>query len=808
MHNLWNDVRYSLRLLAKTPGFTAAAVLLLGLGLGINVTVFTALNAVLIRPMPGISDPDTLLFIGRIERGQDFDNSSYPDFRSYRDGNNTLSGLAAFDDRPFTLSSENNTERLRGQLVSANYFAVAGVKPAAGRFPLPSEDKPGSEAVAIISHNLWMRRWAGDRSVIGKQVVVNGKPSTITGVAAPGFRGVSLPGGVDIWAPIEHYASAGMLEARDGSMLMMIGRLRPGVRLGQAQANVAAIARQLQSDYPKDNGNKLHQVAGYHPLAHPGVKSEALTFLGILTAVTFIGLIVICANVANLMLARASTRSREVAVRQALGASRFRLMRQILVEGLLVSLAGAGTGVLISQYGVEMLMSYLPSAEISMDAMDLSAGGAVLGYAAAMALICTIAFALAPAWQISKSKVWATMRAGELSSAPDRSRLRSALTVAQVALCAVLLAGAGLVFRSLQQLQSIDPRFQADNLLLVSFDAELNGHDQRAAQQMQAQILERAAAIPGVKDATLARQIPFTHSGLGLGPMHGGVVDQQHSMGSDCNVVGPHYFRTMGIGLLAGRDILPSDTPTSQRVVVINETLARRFWPNQDPIGQYLYIDDGDGRGWQVVGLTGDSRYRDATEPARTFFYVPLTQRSMNDVTLHVRSGVDPASLMPLVRKEVAAVDPYLPLYNVRTMRGIIQESFWPQRLATSIIGLSSLMTMLLAGIGLYAVKSLQVQQRRREIGIRMAIGAAAGLIQAGILREGMKLAAIGLVIGIALATAGTQVLSSLLYGVTPADPLTFLAVIVLLLAVMLLASYIPARQATRVDPMVALRYE
>jgi predicted permease len=816
---LLTDLRYALRLLAKQPALTLAVVLLLALGLGASTTIFTLLNAILIRLLPGIAAPERLVMLGRTHQGQGFDPSSYPNYRDYRDQNSVFSGVCAFDHTAFSLSSAGVTERAQGAVVSGNYFEVLGVRPAAGRFFLPQEDQaPGRDLVAVISHRLWQGRFGADPAVVGSKLLLNARPFTVVGVAGQGFLGARTQRPVDVWVPIMAQAhdlsGPQWREQRRANWLDLIARLKPGLEHGQAAANLATIARRLEAAYPKENKSKGIVVAPYHPLG-PDAARDTGAMLGILTAVTGLVLLVACANVANLLLAQASTRRREIAIRLALGAGRARLVRQLLVEGLLLAFAGGLASLLVAMWGAEPIFTLFPPSEGVPVPLDLSPDARVAAYAAALAALSALVFGLAPAWQASRPDLTPALKAGEGAIVGRRSRFSQGLVVFQVALCAVLLVGAGLFERTLGNLRSIDPQMKTDNMLLLSLAPALNGYQPPAARQLYAQLLERIGGLPGVVSVTTAQIVPFSQRGLALGRLFAGAAEQGEGLQADCNLVGPGYLGAMGIPLIAGRDFERSDRDGAPRVAIINQNLARRLWPDQNPLGQPVRIGKPDSEPWQIVGVAQDSRYRSAVEKVRPFYYLPSDQLSVPgftaltlDRTLHMRTAGNPLPLIEPVRRVVRGVDPHLPLYDIKTLDAHLDASFWPQRLAATLVGLFSLLATVMATLGLYAVMANHVARRTREIGLRMALGATPPAILRATLRRGLAVAAGGLAAGLLVALVAARLLGSLLYGVKPADPLTFAGVAGLLVAVALAACYLPARRATRVDPAVALRHE
>ena len=814
MSTLLQDVRYALRGLVNRPGVTAAAVFILALGFGVNTSIFNLLDAILIRPLPGIGQPERLVLMGRTVDGRGFDSLSYPNYLDLGAGGTAFQSVAAYSHRFFNLSVAGETVRVPGAVVSANYLEVLGVD-----IPLGRGLQPESGDAAVISHTLWRRAYDSDPAVLGRTATVNGRALTIVGVTPAGFVGSDIrEPPLDIWIPIgspaQTWPSPALSPDRGTNWLSVIGRLKPGVAPSRAQADASGIARQLQQAYPRENRGMGVAVAPYHALGGGDARRDTSRMLALLLAVTVLVLLVACANVAGLLLAQASTRGREVAIRLSLGAGRGRLVRQFFVEGLVLSVVACAAGLAISVWTADLLPQLFPVAEGVRPALDLSPGFPLVMYALSVAAASSIVFSLLPALQASTPAAASNLKTGQGTAAWRGSRVRDGLAVLQVALSVVVLAAAGLLARSLQTLHSIDPLMRTDGLLLASLDPALNGYDEAAAKRFYQQLLERAGGLPGVESASFARLAPFSNSGMSLGPVRGGIRRDGPGLGSDCNLVGPDYFRTLGITVVRGREFGVTDREGAPRVAIVNETLARRLWPGADPLGQTMRLAGESGE-WTVAGVARDSRYRSATEPPRPFLYLPALQftspvfsNRLPAFTLHLRVGGDPLGLVGPLRRLVREMDPNLPLYNVRTARGQLDSSFWPWRMAATLVGFFSLMAVAMATVGLYAVTAYRVSRRTAEIGVRMALGATPREVLASTASGGMRLAAAGLAAGIPLALAGTRVLTAFLYGVTAADFLTYAGVSVLLLATAMVACYLPARRATRVDPNVALRYE
>ncbi len=815
MGALLQDIRYAVRILAAKPGFTAAAALVLALGLGANTAIFNLLHAILLRPLPGVELPERLVLIGRTWQKQGFDSLSYPDYLDYRQRNEVFSGVAAGAHGVFNLNAAGETVRASGAVVSANYFDVLRAKPSLGRTFQPSEEAArGGGAVAVISHRLWRRLYASDTAVIGRMAIVNGRPLTIVGVAPSGFVGTDIrEPAIDVWIPIGSPAQTrpapDMRADRGWNWLTVIARLKPAVDVGQAAANVRAMHDQLKHDAASGIA-----VASYHALGGGGARQNTGTLLLALSIGAGMLLLVACANIAGLLLVQASTRSREIAVRVALGAGRGRLVRQFLAEGLVLSAVGCVASLLICSWSADLLLRLFPLSEGVAPALDLQPDLPLAAYALGMALLGSVAFSLVPALHASKPDLTSALRAGGTAAGSRGSRFRDVLAVVQVALSVLLLATAGLLARTLHAVQSIDPLMRTDKVLLASLDPALNGYGEAAAKRLYARLLERITGMPGVESASMARDVPFSNSGTSFGPLLGGGLSEGAGIQSDCNLVGPAYFRTLGIEVVRGRDVRASDNEGSPRVAIVNQTLARRFWPAEDPLGKPIRFA-GQNELWTVVGVARDSRYRSATEPARPLLYLPALQFSspafadqLPDFTLHVRTSGSPLGVFDSLQRVAREMDPDLPLYNVRSLRSQLDSSFWYWRVAAALSAILSLLAMAMATVGLYAVIACRVSHREQEMGLRAALGATPRQIIGVTLRDGMRLAASGLVAGILLALVAARLVSSFLYGVTPADPLTYVGVSLLLLMTALAACWIPAQRAAKLDPVVALRKE
>ena len=834
METLWQDLRYGFRVLRASPGFTAVAVLSLALGIGANTSIFTVVNAALLRPLP-VNEPDRLVFAFNGTQANPYSTSAYLDYLEYRDKNEVFSDLVTYSIITVSARADDQSDLISGLIVSGNFFDLLGLRAALGRTFTTEEDKtPNTHPVAVISHGLWERRFGGDTQVIGQQIALNGHAFTVVGVTPAGFNGPEILENNDIYVPIMMQAlvrpprggfsgdmNPDLLSRRGNRWLKMIGRLKPGVSLEQAQAGMTTIAAGLAQAYPESNRNTiatLFPVSKIDPQGYPQLVSVA----GLLLAVVGIVLLIACANVANLLLARASARRREIAVRLAMGASRSRLVRQLLTESLLISLAGGVAGLLLALWTIDVLKSATPPDGIFSFTLDYRLDGRVLAFTFALSLATGVIFGLAPALQSSRPDLVPALK-DEASAAVQghrRFNLRNALVVAQVALSLVLLIGAGLFLRSLNNAQAIDPGFAADKILDAQLNINLLRYTKAQGQQFYGQVIERIEALPGVESASLARIVPMSGGGRNSGFLIQGQqrpdnVNRSDSTGLpdnaytvNANVVGLSYFSTMGIPLLQGRDFNAQDNENAPLAVIVNDALARRYFAGEDALGQRVSFRGANGPWSEIVGIVRDSKYRTLGENPRPTAYVPLAQNHETGMTLHVRTLGNPLSVAATVRREAQALDPNLAVTNVQSLSDVVGASLFAARMGAVLLAIFGFLALLLAAIGLYGVMSYTVSRRTREIGIRMALGAGTGNVLRLVLKEGLALVGGGVAAGLIVAAAATRLLASFLYGVSPLDATTFVAIPLVLALVALLASYLPARRAVKVDPMVALRYE
>jgi putative ABC transport system permease protein len=821
MQSFLQDLRYGARMLMKQPGFTLIAALTLALGIGANTAIFSLIDAVLLKLLP-VKDPAQLVALAHTTRGgENRFTFSYPMFQDLRERNQVFAGILAYSGVALNLSGNGQTERVAGQLVSGSFFSVLGVQPLLGRAFSDDDDKsPGAHPVTILSHSFWQRRFAGNPNVVGETVRLNGYPFTIVGVAPPGFFGIEVGAAPELWVPMMMQPQAselkGRLQMRNNFWVKLIARLKPGVSEEQAQAGADALCQQINRTASEAPGVSpglrsylLQQRVQLRP-ASQGMSSLRGQFkqpLLILLGMVGLVLMIACANLANLLLARVTARQKEIAVRLALGASRVRLVSQLLTESLLLSLLGGLFGLLFAFWGADFLLSFLSQARFT---LELQPDLRVLGFNLSVAVLTGILFGLAPALQATRPTLTEALKneIPTLTGAGSRFELRKLLVVSQVALSLLLLIGASLFVRTLQNLKGIDLGFRADKVLLLSLNPGLNDYKPEQVKSFYAQLLERVNRLPGAQSASFADM-----------PLMGGawvdgveVEGYKAAPGQDMSVsakrVGPKFFETMGIPLLRGRDFNVQDEAGAPKVAVINETLARDFFGNDNPLGRRIGVGEKPVR--EIIGVIKDTKYMDLKKQAPRTVYVPLAQTAAMsaELTLHVRTAGEPTNLVAAIRREVETLDKNLPVYNVRTFTDLVAQSFYQERLIATLSSFFGLLALLLASLGLYGVMAYSVARRTREIGIRLALGAQASDVLKLVVRQGMSLALIGAGLGVGAAWALTHVLSNLLYGVSPTDPLTFVTIPLALIGVALLACYLPARRAAKVDPLTALRHD
>jgi macrolide transport system ATP-binding/permease protein len=823
------DLRYGVRMLAKNPGFTLAAVLCLALGIGANTAVFGVINAALLRPLPSAAEPDRLVAVARSdESGTPL---SYPSFVALREGNDVMTGMAAFTTAALSLGHGDRSEVALGALVSGNYFDVLGIKPRLGRAFLPEEDRTlGAHPVVVLSHRFWQSRFNSDAGLVGQTIILNGQRFTVVGVAPAGFDGTNMPAKVALWLPMMMYRQAmpsappNLLDNARFTRFDAIGRLKPGVTMAQAQAAVATIQRQFEQANPSPAGQgtdanpgralKLVRLRGiFGPLrALAALPSKLLA--GTVLAV----LLIACANVANLLLARAAVRRKEIAVRLALGATRMRIVRQLLIESLLLAMVGAGAGLVLAYWFNQLLMAFRPPFPPPHTfALDLPLDGRALGFTLLLAVMTGVVFGLLPALQASKPNVVPALKnEGGVEGGRRWFNLRNGLVVAQVALSLVLLVGAGLFIRSLQRAHSFELGFKPDAVLAVSFDLGLQGYNEARGKEFLQRLNERLERLPGVQTVSLTdflplgfmgRSTPVTPQGRDLPP------EERPDAGNFA--VGLRYFATLGTPLLRGRDFTAQDTAGAPAVAIISEGLARRLWPDLKDVGEALgkrvHLGGPDDPLSEIVGIAKDtknSQFRPLDGPAPPTLYRPFAQNYSPRASLVVRTSGDPRALIPAVRREVVALDEHLPPHELQPLTENIALALWSARTGAAILSIFGMLGLALAAIGMYGVMSYAVARRTREIGVRMALGAQRRDVLRLVVGHGLALTLAGAGLGLAVAVAVTRLLANQLYRVSATDPVTFAGVTLGLICVALVACYLPARRATKVDPLKALRHE
>lgn len=802
METLIRDLRQAFRSLLKRPGFTAIALIALALGIGANTAIFSLVNAVLLQPLP-FPEPDRLVWAwGNIRNGGNRASVAPLDYLDFRKENTTFEHLAATISVPVpvNLTGTGEPERLTSAAVTGNYFQTLGVTPVLGRtFTLENED-PALNQVAVLSYALWQKRFAGDPGILNKTVTLDGQACEVIGVMARDFN---FPQTAELWLPINFDRSPQMKQRR-AHFMRPIGRLKPGVTLAQAQADTDIVARRMEQQFPDTNTGWNLRLVSLREQLVGGTRTTLWILFG---AVGFV-LLIACANVANLLLVRAASRQKEIALRTALGASRWRIIRQMITESVLLSLIGGVLGTLLAMWGIELLVlmsegSIPPTAHVRIDLT-------VLGFTLLVSLLTGVLFGLAPALRTLKLSVSDTLKEGGRSGGEGarRNRTRSLLVVVESAVAVVLLVGAGLLIRSLYQLQNINPGFDARNVLTMRLDLPRKKYDQPAKsanffQQLQARI----SALPGVETVGLVTELPLSGqpNDMPFTVVGRPATSSDQSFGADFRRVNVEYFKALRVPLTRGRNFTEQEMMQSAKVLVVSESLVNAVFPNEDPIGKRLQMMMGK-EPWEIVGVVGDIRHRSLDTPPYSTMYMPSYQTIWTNLV--IRTQGDPSALTAAVRKEVQAIDPDQPIAAVRTMEDWVDRAVAAPRYRTTLLALFAAVALVLASTGIYGVMSYSVAQRTHEIGVRMALGARQRDVLKLVVSHGMLLVLFGVALGLAGAFALTRVMSSLLFGVTAKDPLTFVAVAVVLVLTALLACYIPARRATKVDPLVALRYE
>ncbi|HSS19138.1 MAG TPA: ABC transporter permease [Pyrinomonadaceae bacterium] len=802
METLLRDLRYGARSLLKRPGFTAMALLALALGIGANTAIFSLVNAVLLRPLP-FSEPDKLVWVfGNIRGGGSRASVSPLDFLDYRKENTTFEEFAASFSVPvpINLTGSGEPERLTSAGVTGNYFRALGVKPMLGQTLQPQNEKTGSDQVTVLSYALWQKRFGGDPDIVNKTITLDSRPFLILGVMPPGF---SYPGESQLWVPMNFDAAPGMKQ-RKAHFLRPIGKLKEGVTLAQAQADTDAVARRLEEQYPDTNQNwNLRLVS----LREQLVGNTRPTLLILFGTVGFV-LLIACANVANLLLVRAAGRQKEIALRSAMGAGRLRIIRQMITESVLLSVVGGALGTLLSIWGIELLVKLsegsLPSTAI------VRIDATVLGFTLLVSVLTGVLFGLAPALRTMRLNLSEALKEGSRSAGDSarRNRVRSGLVVLESALAVVLLIGAGLLVKSLIRLQNVSPGFEAHNVLTLRVDLPRGKYDKpEKTTNFFSQLETRLRGLPGVEEVGYISELPLTGQPNDMPYTVDGrdPNDPSASFDHDFRRVNLRYFNSLNIPLLRGRNFTEQEVRQSAKVLIVSQLLVNQAFPTEDPIGKRIVMAMGDDK-WEIIGVVGDVRHRGLESAPAPAMYLPTyANGSMNVV---IKGKVEPTTLAAAVRKEVSAIDPDQPIAAVRTMEDWMSTSVAGPRYRTTLLTLFALVALLLAATGIYGVMAYSVTQRTHEIGVRMALGARRFDVLRLVVRQGMTLVLAGVVVGLLAAFGLTRVMRTLLFDVTANDPLTFVAVAGLLTLVAFLACYVPARKATKVDPLTALRYE
>jgi len=813
-----HDIKYGLRMLFRSPAFTAVAALSLALGIGANTAIFSLINILLLRPIP-VAEPARLASVFTTDQRNPGNLPlSHLNYKDLRDQNQVFSGMAAFGFAQVNWSTGSASEQIPVQVVSGSYFSLLGSEPALGRGFLAEEDETPTPVV-ILSHGFWERSLGSDRSIVGKTLTLNRMPFTVVGVAPKGFTGTLLGGGPSLWVPMSMHAvvqpNFDWYDTRRGLFLFAFGRLKPGVTLEQAGANLQSVFAQLEQAFPTDNKGRS---AGAVPLLdarlNPGGQGGAQVVQISMILMTIVGIVLLiaCANIANLLLARANKRRKEIAIRLALGAGRTRLVRQLLTESILLAIIGGSLGLLLAYW----LLGWLLTADLQLPIPiddTVTIDGRVLGFTTLLALATGVLFGLAPAIQASRPDVVPVLKNEIVPTGPGRGwmrvvSLRQVLVVSQVALSLVSLIAAGLFLRSLRDAQATDTGFETRGVLVMNVNLGREGYTPERGQLFFEQVVERVKGLPGVQHAAIAQNPPLGGGFLRSVFPEGADTTTQDRILVQVNSVSPGYLEAIDVPLLRGRDLVAADATGAPQVVIINETMAGRFWPGQDALGKRFKFF-GDEQYTTVIGVAKDAKYNGIAEDPIPFIYQPIRQNYTPQATLHVRAAGDATGLAAPVRRQILEIDPTLSVFNVRTLEDQVSEALAPLRINVVVLATFGGLALLLASIGLYGVANYSVGQRTREIGVRMALGASPGSVLTLVLGHGLLLVGIGLGTGILLALLlSSAVPPDLLPNVSARDPWTFVATSTILGIVAGIASYLPARRATRIDPLIALRTE
>ena len=805
------DARYAFRMMRKNPGFAAIAILTLALGIGANTAIFSVVYAVLLKPLP-YADPSQLVLVteAKPQEGVELTGTSYPNFEDWRAQNNVFSELAADQAHDLTVTGRGEPFVVNTTVVTPEIFALLEAQPLLGRTFVPGDGKRGAAPVVILSENIWRSRFGADPKIVGSSVSLDKRSFTILGIMRSGFRAPTLSRNQDIWIPLVDDPLFGTWMARRGGhWARVIGRLKPGVSMAQAQADMEAIAGRLGKDFPEENAGWTIRVQPLQKAMVGDVKPALLVLLGAVALV----LLIACANIANLLLARATSRAKEMSVRIALGAGRGRIVRQLLTESAALGLLGGAAGILVAYWGVQSLRSFLPAEMAQMKAIRVD--GWVLAFALFLSVAASLVFGLAPALFAAGSDLQKTLRegAGRGGASGSRQKARSILAAAEIAVAMVLLVGAGLLVRSFISLTAVSPGFRTERLMKA--EVSLPQFEYSTPAQWNAfanDLLARIQVEPGMRDSAIAIPLPLADGNVNLGFEIEGVAaaPSTNTRAADYVAASPEYFRVMGVPLLRGREFSRADVASTPRVAIISEAMARTYFPNEDPIGRRIifgFPPDGDAPR-EIVGIVGDVRDVGLRQEPAAMMYVPYAQAPFWGAVVVTRSSLSLSSFADAVRRDANSIDKDLPVTDIATMPDVVNASVAQPRFQTVLLGLFGALALILAAVGIYGVISFSVAQRTHEMGIRMSLGAQPAQVLRLVMGQGARMALVGIALGAAAALGLTRLMRSLLFGVSAADPLTFAAVAILLVGVALAACYVPARRAMRVDPMTALRHE
>ncbi len=813
MGTFWQDIRYGIRMLLKAPSVSIVATIALALGIGANTAIFSVVNAVLLRPLP-FANSEQLMNVWETDstRGYVRGSASYPNFVDWREQNHVFERMASYHDNDFIMTGRGESTRLQGAVVNADLFPLLGVTPVIGRGFLPDEDKPGeSGRVVVLSQGLFQKRFNSNPNIVNQTVVLDGKSYTIVGVMPGAFQFPVQKEPVELWTTValDREGKEPITDERGAHYMNVIARLKPGVSKEQAQAEMTSISARLEQQYPDKD---LHKSSRIEPTLEALVGDIRPALLILLGAVGCV-LLIACANVANLLLARAMVRHKEMAIRSALGASRLRVVRQLLTESVLLSLAGGALGLLLAVWWSDLLVT-LGKQNIPR-ALQVGLDWRVLGFTLLVSVFTGVVFGLVPAIHSSKTELTESLKEGGRGSGEGarRNRIRGVLVVSELAIAVVLLVGAGLLIQSLWRLQLVSPGFESQNLLTFVVGIPEVKYPTEKQAQFYRDLVARVESLPGVRSASSVIPLPLNGDAFSISfETEGRPVAKGNQPSADFFAIGDGYFKTLGVSVLQGRDFNGRDNKQAPPVIIVNQAFARKFFPNEDPIGKRIKpgisTDTDKPAMREIVGVVSDVRNRNLSSELRAGYFVPAAQIPFNQMTMVVRTTNDPHIVITAVQNEVHAMDRELPVFNVKTMDEYIAATVAAPRFNATLLVIFSAVALVLTIVGLYGVMSYSVAQRTNEIGIRMALGAQTRDVMRLIVSQGFKLVLVGLAIGLAGAFALMRVIASLLFGVTTKDPLTFAAVAVLLAVVALLACYIPARRATRLDPLSALRYE